>query len=148
MKQHLWKPWFSKFLGFLPITVLKYQKQPSRGVLRQRCYENIQQIYWSAEVSLMHGHSSVNLLHIFRTPFPKNTSARLLLWLFWEIFFLKKKSEIWAKYRQWHYGFKFLEGIWLPWLSHVGFGEMRFLKWRDVINSNSCFLAKLNGLCE
>ena len=27
------------------------------------------------------------------------------------------------------------------WLSHTGFGEIRFLKWRDVVNSNSWFLA-------
>ena len=31
---------------------------------------------------------------------------------------------------------------------HAGFGEIRFLKWRDVINSNSCFLAILNGFSE
>ena len=31
------------------------------------------------EFSLRHGCSPVNLLHIFRTPFPKNTSGRLLL---------------------------------------------------------------------
>ena len=31
------------------------------------------------EIALRHGYSSVNLLHIFRTPFPKNTSGGLLL---------------------------------------------------------------------
>ena len=31
------------------------------------------------EITLQHGCSPVNLLHIFRTPFPKNTSGRLLL---------------------------------------------------------------------
>ena len=31
------------------------------------------------EVALRHGCSPVNLLHIFRSPFPKNTSGRLLL---------------------------------------------------------------------
>ena len=31
------------------------------------------------EIALRHGCSSVNLLHIFRTPFPRNTSERLLL---------------------------------------------------------------------
>ena len=31
------------------------------------------------EVALRHGCSPVNLLHIFRTTFPKNTSRRLLL---------------------------------------------------------------------
>ena len=31
------------------------------------------------EITLLHGCSPVNLLHIFRTPFIKNTSGRLLL---------------------------------------------------------------------
>ena len=31
------------------------------------------------EIALWHGYSPANLLHIFRTPFPKNTSGRLLL---------------------------------------------------------------------
>ena len=31
------------------------------------------------EITLQHGYSLVNLLHIFRTPFSKNTSGRLLL---------------------------------------------------------------------
>ena len=31
------------------------------------------------EIALRHGCSSVNLLHIFRAPFPKNTSGRLLI---------------------------------------------------------------------
>ena len=35
----------------------------------------------SIKITLRHGCSPVNLLHIFRTPFPKNTSGRLLLFL-------------------------------------------------------------------
>ena len=31
------------------------------------------------EITLRHGCSSVNLLHIFKAPFPKNTSGGLLL---------------------------------------------------------------------
>ena len=31
------------------------------------------------EITLWHGYSPVNSLHIFRTPFLKNTSGRLLL---------------------------------------------------------------------
>ena len=31
------------------------------------------------EITLRHGRSPVNLLHIFKTPFLKNTSGRLLL---------------------------------------------------------------------
>ena len=67
------------------------QKQPSRGVLNKRCSENMQQIYKRTrrvisikllcnfiEITLRHGCSPVNLLHIFRTPFRMNTSRRLL----------------------------------------------------------------------
>ena len=72
------------------------QKQPSRRVLRKRCSKNTQQIYRRTpmpncdfnkvasnfiEIALRHGCSPVNLLHIFRTTFPKNTSGRLLLLL-------------------------------------------------------------------
>ena len=71
------------------------RKQLSRDVLRKRCYENMQQIYrWRPmpksnfnkvallcnfiEIALRQECSPVNLLHIFRTSFPKNTSGRLL----------------------------------------------------------------------
>ena len=65
---------------------LFFQKQPSRGVLRKRCSENIQQIYRSnfIEIGLRHGCSPVNLLHVFRIPFPKNTYEGLLLHLFFQ----------------------------------------------------------------
>ena len=81
----------SRSLSFLTC-ILKFlfnltmiQKQSSRGVLKERCSENMQQIYrrticWSAisiklhcnfiEIRLWHGCSPVNLLYIFRTPFP------------------------------------------------------------------------------
>ena len=57
------------------------QKQPPRGVPRKRCSKNMQQMYrWHPWVNtLRHGCSPVNLLHIFGTPFPKNTSGRLIL---------------------------------------------------------------------
>ena len=70
------------------------QKQPSRGVLKKTCSEIMQQIYRDhpcrsvisiklrckfIEIILRHGCSPVKLLHIFRTPYTKNTSGRLLL---------------------------------------------------------------------
>ena len=80
---------------------LLIQKQPPRGTTWKRCSENMQQIYrrtpmskcdfnkvalqdWKMlcnfiEIALRHGCSPANLLHIFRTTFPKNTSERLLL---------------------------------------------------------------------
>ena len=67
-------------------------KQSSRGFLKKRCFENIQQIYRRnaisiklqsnfIETALQHGCSPVNLLHNFRKPFPKNTSGWLLLYV-------------------------------------------------------------------
>ena len=39
------------------------------------------------EITLQHGCSPVNLLHIFRAPFPRNTSGGLLVekWLKWDL---------------------------------------------------------------
>ena len=65
--------------------------QPSIGVPIKRCSENmlsnIQEIAYaevwfqttSIEITLWHRFSLTNLLYIFRTPFPKNTSGGLLL---------------------------------------------------------------------
>ena len=71
-----------------------FRKQPPRGVLSKRFSENMQEIYRRTpcqnvisiklqskfnETTFRHGCSSVNLPHIFRIPFLKNTSGRLLL---------------------------------------------------------------------
>ena len=77
--------------------IVYIQKQPSRGVLIKRCSENMQQIYIREhpcrsvisiklkskiiEITLRHGWSPVDLLYIFRTSFPKNTSGGLLFYL-------------------------------------------------------------------
>ena len=55
------------------------QQQFSKDVLRKRCSENMQQIYMKTpipkwdfnfiEITLRHGCSPVNMLHIFRAPF-------------------------------------------------------------------------------
>ena len=62
----------------------------------KRCTENIQQNYWRTfmqksdfkatlfEIALWHWCSPGNLLHIFRTPFPKNTSRGHLLYYVWQ----------------------------------------------------------------
>ena len=55
------------------------QKQPSRGVLGERCSENI--LCNLIEIVLRHGCFPVKLLHTFRTLFLENTSRGLLLWL-------------------------------------------------------------------
>ena len=99
----------NKYLTLVPTNqskeiIKKYeeQKQPSKGVFSKTCSENMQQIYRRIpmpkcgfneitsnfiEIALRHGCSPVNLLHIFRTPFTKNTSVRLLL------------EELWSKIR-------------------------------------------------
>ena len=70
------------------------QKQPSRDVLRKRCSENMSKFTGEhpsrsvisikllcnfIEITLRHGCSLANLLHIFITPFTKNASGWLLL---------------------------------------------------------------------
>ena len=72
------------------MNLLDLQKQPLRVVLKKSCSENVQQIYrrtpmmrWASlfEITLRHGCSPVNVLHIFRTPLPRNTSGWLFLGL-------------------------------------------------------------------
>ena len=88
---------FPKFptSAFLSLSYSIFQKQPSRVVRIKRCSENMQQIYRRAPMpkcdfnkvakQLYWNRTSlwvffpVNLLHIFRTPCPKNTSGRLPL---------------------------------------------------------------------
>ena len=68
---------------------------PFKGVLRKSCSENMQEIYRRTpmpkcnfnkvasnfvEITHCHGCYAVNLLHIFRTSFPENTSGGLLLY--------------------------------------------------------------------
>ena len=65
------------------------QKQPPKGVPKRyskftgehpcRSAISIKLLCSFIEIVLRHGFSPVNLLHIFRTPFLKNTSGRLLL---------------------------------------------------------------------
>ena len=73
---------------------MQSHKEPSRGVLRKRCPENMQQIKGEhpcrsvisiklqsnfIEITLRHGCSPVNFLHNFRTPFLKKSSGGLVL---------------------------------------------------------------------
>ena len=85
-----------KFISFKPYQKhqMKFKKQPYRGVLWKRCSKNMQQITGEhpcqsviqinlqsnlIKIALWHGCSPVNLLHIFRKPFPQNIFERLLL---------------------------------------------------------------------
>ena len=78
--------------GNLVRTNETFQKQSSIGVIRKRRFENMQQIFKRAPMPqcdfnkvVLHG-CSVNLLHIFRTPFLKNTFDGLLLNFWIDIF--------------------------------------------------------------
>ena len=65
--------------------ITSIQKHLPRGVPKKRCFENMQQTYrrtpmWNTlcnyiEITLRHGCSPVNLLHIFRSSFPRYTSG-------------------------------------------------------------------------
>ena len=78
----------------LDILVPLFHHASFRGVLRKRCSEYMLQIYkrtlWRSlisinllsnfiEIARQHGCFPVNLVHIFRISFPKNTSGGLLL---------------------------------------------------------------------
>ena len=86
------------------------QKQSSRSVPREKCSENMQQIYRRTpmSVNLLHfaafvKFSPVNLLHIFRTPFPKNTSGRLLLKIItWHITCYMNLVEALIRHQKFH----------------------------------------------
>ena len=85
------------WLSLKPLKIWNIRSSLSE-VFLGKCSEIMQQIYWRTpmpkcdfnkvkfsikfiEITLVfsHGCSPVNLLHIFRTPFPKNTSDGLLL---------------------------------------------------------------------
>ena len=59
--------------GFLKTCSKITREHPCRGVISIKLLCNF------IEIALRHWCSPVNLLHIFRTPFPKNTSGWLLL---------------------------------------------------------------------
>ena len=89
------EPWDILLKVIFICSVRKKQKQPSIGVITRRCSENMHQIYRRTsmpkcdfkkvaksnfiEITLRLGCSPVNLLHLFKTSFPKNTSGWLLL---------------------------------------------------------------------
>ena len=66
----------SKFTGEHPCQsaiLIKLQSHPCRSAILIKLQSNL------IEITLRHGCSPVNLLHIFRTPFLKDTSGRLFL---------------------------------------------------------------------
>ena len=59
--------------GVLKICSTFTGESPCRSVVSVKLQSNF------IEITLQHGGSAVNLLRIFKTPFPKNTSGGLLL---------------------------------------------------------------------
>ena len=59
--------------GVLKICSKFTEEQPCRSVISIKLQSNF------IEITLRHRCSPVNLLHTLRTPFPKNSSGRLLL---------------------------------------------------------------------
>ena len=70
--------WFLSMQLIYPEKTKQRQKQPPRGVPWKRCSENMLLCNF-IEITLRHGCSPISLLHIFRTPFLKNTSGWLFL---------------------------------------------------------------------
>ena len=52
-------------------------------------------------ITLQHGCSHVNMLHIFRTPFPKKTSDRLLLYILLKWVLAKPRRRNALSFKQW-----------------------------------------------
>ena len=82
---------FGDFMYFI-ISMFKIIETALHRCSYKRCFENMQQIYrrtpmpkcdfnkvalQSLEITLRHGCSPVNLLHIFKTPFSKNISGSI-----------------------------------------------------------------------
>ena len=59
--------------GFLKVWCKFTGEHPCRSVISIKLQSNV------IEIALRHGFSPVDLLHIFRTPFPRDTSGWLLL---------------------------------------------------------------------
>ena len=78
--------------GFLKICSKFTEEHPSRSVI------SIKLLCRFIEIILRHGYSPVNLLHIFRTPFLKNTSGWLLLRVLYTVCFHCMPSWRLSKY--------------------------------------------------
>ena len=111
------------------------QKQPFRGVLKKMCSENTQQIYRRTsmpkcdfnKIALQHRCSPVNLLHIFRTPFPRNAFGGLLLDI----------VKPFCKYL-----------CVLPLIQNIKLQQGKFMRKLNSHNLPNCLLNKISLICN
>ena len=102
------------------------QKQPPRGAHKKRCSEKIcSKLCMQSsfiEIALRCGCSPTNFLHIFRTPFPRNTSEWLLLnrnifyiikWVF------IKEKDIWKVAGFFTYSHQYFKVCWRVLVFHL-----------------------------
>ena len=84
--------------GVLKIFSKFAREHPCQSVISIKLQSNF------IEITLRHWCSPVNLLHILRTPFPKNTSGGLFLYLIHSLAFLIKpinKSSVYLRCSKW-----------------------------------------------
>ena len=89
--------------GVLKIRSKLTAEHPCRSAISIKLQSNF------IEIALRHGCSPVNLLHIFRTPFYKNTSEWLLLPL--RINFMKKAINLCYKLFSWNHNIERFLGL-------------------------------------
>ena len=71
---------FSTFRNIPPKVFFGKDNLKKRTPMPNRDFNQVaKQLYWNHTLAWVTGWSPVNLLHIFRTPFPKNTFRRLLM---------------------------------------------------------------------
>ena len=96
------------------------------------------------EIVLRHECSPVNLLHIFRTPFSKNTSGRLFL----KLFFLKFGKFFRGSYSQntceWLFLHKFLEDATI---GHFAFSRKKTQLYKFKQNHAFCDISLSEIVC-
>ena len=110
----------------------KRQKQPPRGGWGEhpcRSVISIKLLCNFSEITFRHGCSSVNLLHIFRTPFLKNTSGGLLL-ITGRISEYLEELTIWT---EWKKGTRIYdEKLTQDLISHISDAATRGVLWKKV----------------
>ena len=155
----LWKELQAENTIMLRYAFLFAIKQPSRGVLIKRCSENMQQIYGRTplpvisvklqsnfmEITLRHECSPVNLLLIFRTPFPKSTSERLLLYfLRWNFSVIQSPACI--EFDNFGIYFVILQRLFIEFIFRYLTSFVYLISGKDI--TQFCFVISTSGISQ